>query len=225
LPQPLDLIDAFHLLLCVLDLLVVHLPDQLRVWSLTDNFGGGSGGDNSSTTITVTIPAAVGSATTSATTRSAVAAQQQHHQQHHHSAANASAIDTLVRLCQSQGANLSEVRKTRQNLLNPLVVTLRDSRILTRQPARLPSLVALSANLYLGGLLEHHLAANHRAMAHEYDILLASTPDITLDERLFVDEPDQIGSPKYVGKRRCTGTRNTCTHNHQSPPFEPEIAN
>jgi hypothetical protein len=32
----LDLIDAFHLLLCVLDLLVTHVPDQLRRVSLDD---------------------------------------------------------------------------------------------------------------------------------------------------------------------------------------------
>lgn len=182
-----DLIDAFHLLLCVLDLLVVHLPDQLRIWSLLDIISTNSNSNNN------IITAANTTAVASTGTRSATA----HHQhQLHLQQQQQQSADTLERLCRTQGANLVEVRKTRQNLFNPLVVTLRDSRILAQQPARLPSLAALSSNLYLGSLLEHHLAANHLAMTHEYDILLASTPGVNFDERLFVDEPDQIGAPK-----------------------------
>jgi hypothetical protein len=146
LVQPLDLIDAYHLLLCVLDLLVVHMPDRLRRSPLPIAAEGGD------------------------------------------------ASDTLARLCQTQDVtSLADVRRVRQKLFNPLVLTLRDGRILAYQPARLPPHAALAGSLYLGGLLDDHLLANEQAIAKEYDMLVARGPGVHFDERLFVEQPDQLG--------------------------------
>lgn len=105
---------------------------------------------------------------------------------------------TLAYLCAVHNADFAEAHRVQQQLFAPLLAALRDGHIVTHQPARMPTHSALLGSLYLGGLLERHLAANDAALAHEYELAQAAHSAVAFDERLFMERPEQIGSPTRV---------------------------
>jgi hypothetical protein len=163
LPPPVDLIDAFHVLLCVVDTLLVHAPDRLRAVSL----------DRIAHVVAELATPAAGADD------------------------RFPPSPTLAYLCAHYRAPYHDVRQVQVQLVDPLLVALRQG-ILRHQPARLPPHAALSHALYMGGLLDAFLAENAAAVQREYQLSQAGGIGVSFDERLFVDRPEQLGSPTRV---------------------------
>jgi hypothetical protein len=83
-------------------------------------------------------------------------------------------------------------------MVNPLLAALRDNGILRYQPARLPPHPLTANAFYMGGLLDAFLAENSAAVQREYQLSQASGVGVAFDERLFVERPEQLGSPTRV---------------------------
>jgi hypothetical protein len=195
LAAPVDLIDAFHVLLCVVDVLLLHAPDRLRAISLDR------------------IARVVADLSADAPDGAAPASP------------------TLAYLCAHNRASYTDVRHVQLQMVNPLLAALRDNGILRHQPARLPP-HALSANaLYMGGLLDAFLAENSAAVQREYQLSQASSGGLVFDDRLFVERPEQLGSPTRVsaptayyyatGNAPAGGAARRRSLQHQQPPQQP----
>jgi len=96
----------------------------------------------------------------------------------------------LAYMCQSYQVPFSEVLKVHETLFIPFLLMLKKNDILKLQDNAIPKMFSLD------GLLDKYLQQNKQNINKEYDIMYYDSGDF--DERFFIDERDQIGTPSKV---------------------------
>jgi len=156
LADPPDLVNAFHVLISVVNLLFVHVPSHFRKISFKD-------------------PALLAKS----------------------EGIPNGAINTLSYICDLNNANYSETSQIHEKLFVPFLQMLCKTSVLKVNTAKVPIEPALAKSFYLGGLLDNgYLNKNKNSITKEYEKMYYDGGDF--DERLFIDQIEQIGTPSKV---------------------------
>lgn len=130
-------------------------------------------------------------------------------------------INTLKYLCKSNNALEEEVAIMDKNFLG-YIRNLCSKKTLRYQPGPVPQDTLLHkylfrsfiiclyyCSIHLGGFLDSYLARNLQNINQEYDLQHYNSGD--LDERLFLENSDQIGTPSRLSSQSRT------YHNYRPP--------